>query len=54
MCPSNNLALGSLLGANLSDNEAHDIIDPYINTLNEIRRIDNTGQIFMSKNGLRN
>lgn len=53
VCPSNNPALGSLLGAKLSDNEAHDIIDPYINTLNEIRRIDNTGQVFMYKNGLR-
>lgn len=54
VCPSNNPTLGSFLGANLSDNEAHEIIDLYINTLNEIRRIDNTGQIFMNKNGLRN
>lgn len=52
VCPSNNPALGSLLGADLDDNEAHDIIDPYINTLNEIRRTDNTGRIFMNKNGL--
>ncbi len=50
VCPSNNPALGSLLGANLSDREAHDIIDPYINTLNTIRRIDNTGQIFKANN----
>lgn len=54
VCPSNDPALGSLLEASLSDNEAHDIIDPYINTLNEIRRIDNTGRIFMNKNGLLN
>ncbi|MDE7229441.1 MAG: hypothetical protein K2N56_03075, partial [Oscillospiraceae bacterium] len=54
VCPSNDPALGSLLGAGLSDVEAHDIIDPYINTLNEIGRIDNTGQIFMNKNGLPN
>ena len=54
VCPSNDPALGSLLGASLSDNEAHDIIDPYINTLNEIGRLDNTGRIFMTKNGLLN
>lgn len=54
VCPSNNPALGSLLGADLSDNQAHDVIDLYINTLNEIRRMDNTGKIFMIKNGLRN
>lgn len=54
VCPSNNPALGSLLGAGLSDNEAHDRIDPYINILNEIRRTDNTGEIFMKKHGLQN
>lgn len=54
VCPSNAPALGSLLSADLSDCSAHDIIDPYINTLNEIRRTDDTGRIFMSKNGLRN
>lgn len=54
VCPSNDPALGSLLGASLSDIEAHDIIDPYINILNEISRIDNTGRIFMNKNGLLN
>lgn len=52
VCPSNNPAFGSLLNTNLSDNEAHDIIDPYINTLNTIHRIDNTGQIFMVNNGI--
>lgn len=52
VCPSNSLSLGSLLGANLSDDAAHDIIDPYINTLNEIRCTNNTGRVFMSKNGL--
>lgn len=54
VCPSNDPALGSLLGAGLSDDEAHGIIDPYINTLNEIKGTDNTGMIFTNKNGLRN
>lgn len=54
VCPSNDPALGSLLGAGLSDNEAHDIIDPYIKVLNEISRIDNTSRIFMNKNDLLN
>ena len=52
VCPSNDPVLGSLLGAGSNDDEAHDIIDPYITVLNEIRRTDNTGQVFMSRNGL--
>ena len=54
VCPSNDPALGSLLGAGLSDSEAHNIIDPYIEILNEIVRKDNTGEIFTAKNGLFN
>lgn len=52
VCPSNDPKLGSLLGADLNDDKAHDIIDPYINILNEIRRVNDTGAIFMEKNKL--
>lgn len=52
VCPSNNPKFGSLLGADLNDSEAHSMIDPYIHTLNNIGRIESTGQIFIDKNKL--
>lgn len=52
VCPSNAPALGSLLGAGLSESEADGIIDPYVTTLNEARAEDGTGEVFRKKNGL--
>lgn len=52
VCPSNAPALGSLLGAGLSESEADGIIDPYVTTLNEARAEDGTGEVFLKKNGL--
>lgn len=52
VCPSNDLKLGSLLGAELSEVQAHEIIDRYVDILNEIKISDNSGKIFAERHGL--
>ena len=47
-CPSNNPALGSLIN---SEN-VHQIIDKYIDIINEITRVDYTGEEFFIRNDL--
>lgn len=46
VCPTNNPKFGSLLGANVSEEDAHASIDRYVDILNEITRCDNTGEDF--------
>ncbi|ROR31658.1 molybdenum cofactor biosynthesis enzyme MoaA [Mobilisporobacter senegalensis] len=47
-CPSNKPELGSLIaGPNV-----HDIIDKYIDIINDITRVDHTGEEFFLRNGL--
>lgn len=48
VCPSNNIALGSLLG----ENSTTETIDKYIDILNQIVRTENTGEIFCNSKGL--
>lgn len=45
-CPTNNPKFGSLLGTNVSEEDAHELIDRYVDILNEISRQDNTGEDF--------
>lgn len=52
VCPSNDLKLGSLLGAELSEVQAHEIIDRYVDILNDIKISDNSGKIFAERHGL--
>lgn len=48
-CPTNNLNLGSLINQNLSDDDINNSIDKYVEILNSIRRMDNTGDVFIQK-----
>lgn len=54
VCPSNNPSLGVLLDKGMTAEGAHRKIDKYIEILNEIHRVDNTGEVFINKNGLQN
>ncbi len=47
-CPSNNPGLGALMGGNIEADEAHSIIDRFVGIINEIKRIDNTGERFIT------
>lgn len=46
VCPTNNPKFGSLLGGDISEKDAHALIDKYVDILNEITRRDNTGEDF--------
>ncbi len=52
VCPSNNLKLGALLNSDIASQDAHVIIDGFVKTLNEITRIDNTGEEFFRFNNM--
>ncbi|MDE6387434.1 MAG: radical SAM protein [Lachnospiraceae bacterium] len=49
VCPSNTLSLGTLLNGRTNEKEAHEMIDQYVTTINEIKRVDHTGMIFREK-----
>lgn len=49
VCPSNTVSLGTLLDESMDETEAHQRIDRYVTTLNEIVRVDCTGNIFKEK-----
>jgi hypothetical protein len=50
VCPSNNIDLGFLLDRNISAETAHEKIDKYIEILNSIERMENTGKDFCKFN----
>lgn len=52
VCPSNNPEFGALLNNNISTQDAHKIIDRFVEILNGITRIDNTGEQFLKLNDL--
>jgi len=52
VCPSNNIDLGFLLDKDVSTEIAHERIDKYIEILNSIERIENTGKDFCKFNHL--
>ena len=51
-CPSNNPQLGKLLSGYTDDEQAHDIIDYFVELLNQIKQADDTGQHFLEARGL--
>ena len=52
VCPSNNPEFGELINGKLSYAEAHKKIDKYVGILNEIHRMEFSGETFIQKNGL--
>lgn len=52
VCPSNNPKFGDLLSSNIDTQKAHKEIDKYVEILNGITRIDNTGEEFYQRNNL--
>lgn len=52
VCPTNDPRLGALLPPGIPEEEAHKIIDPFIDILNGLRIADNSGKIFAERNGL--
>lgn len=52
VCPTNDPRLGTLLAPSIPEEKAHEIIDPFIDVLNELKIVDNSGKIFTERNGL--
>ncbi len=52
VCPTNAIDKGTLLDGKLEDEVSHEMIDRYIDILNEIHRVDCTGETFICKNKL--
>lgn len=52
VCPTNDPRLGSLLTPEVPEEKAHDIIDPFVDILNNLKISDNSGKIFAQRNGL--
>lgn len=46
VCPTNHPAFGTLLHADITESEAHDAIDKYVDIINSIVRVDHTGADF--------
>ena len=52
VCPTNDPKLGALLSPEVSEEKAHEIIDPFIDILNELKIIDNSGKILSERHSL--
>ncbi len=52
VCPSNNPAYGALLDGAVTEEQAHERLDKYVQLLNEIHRVDRTGEEFLRRRGL--
>lgn len=52
VCPTNDPRLGALLNPGIPEEKAHKIVDPFIDILNELKIVDNSGKIFAKRHGL--